>query len=90
MSIKLTETELLQAIKDAHRASVTPEEGALTSRDISEAIGRSALTTRRILRSLIRSGQVRTLRVMRESIDGRYLPVAAYVLDSPPPAKRKR
>ena len=78
----ITEAELLQALENALVADDNPE-GALTTGELSELTGWHLHTVRKALKALKAlkvAGCLRTVKVYREDLAGRYTKVPAYRL----------
>ena len=75
----ITEAELLQALESALATDDNPE-GALTTGELSELTGWHLHTVRKALKALKVAGCLRTVKVCREDLAGRYTKVPAYRL----------
>lgn len=60
------------------RASTTAAEGYLTIEEICAGTGRSRQSVLKALKEAKRSGRLSVGRVLRETIDGRLIPIPAY------------
>lgn len=74
----MTEAELLDALRDALAPSVEEPEGARTTDELMEDTGFGEKKIRRSLQILKKKGELEAVRVFRESIDGRRVPVPAF------------
>ncbi len=64
----LTESDLLDALREARLNARSEEEGYLTSTEISDLLGVSVKTVLRLLRELAKAGQLDHRMVRRESL----------------------
>jgi hypothetical protein len=83
-SVKPTEAELLDALREAFTAK--DEDGpddAFTTGDLCERTDRNPTKVQRALRDMIRRGEAECVYVYRIAIDGRRARVPAYRLKGP-------
>lgn len=76
--MRITESELLEALRDASRRSGADDSGALTSHELADALGVSHVTVLVYLKRVKRAGQLEVVRINREGVDGRVSPVTGY------------
>ena len=77
----ITEDELVAALFSAQTAGASEAvKGAVLSRDLAKAVGRSVRWVRKQLRPLVDTGQVEPVRVRVVDIAGRMTTVPAYRL----------
>ena len=81
--MKLTESELLQELREVYAQSDDPE-GYYTLAELCELLGLGKEAVRRRLKLLSSSNQLLTRRVRRTSIAGITMPVPAYAVRPSP------
>ena len=82
--MKITENELIDALRNASRRTADNPDGAMTSHEMGEALGLSHRTIIEYLRKFKRTGRLEIVRVSREGIDGRVSPVTGYRVKKTP------
>lgn len=86
--MNITESELLDAIREAARDNSSDPQGAMTVVELADAMNLDVRIARKHVATLLRSGSMECVRVRRPSIDGRIIPIPAYRLVAAP-AKKK-
>jgi hypothetical protein len=82
-SVKPTETELLDALREAFaRVEDTPD-GVFTTQDLVQMTGRGEEKVRAQIRQLMGAGEAECIHVYRTAMDGRRTRVPAYRLKGP-------
>lgn len=84
----ITQAEILDAIRDAVQTADVPD--AFTMRELQDATGWGEKQARAKMRVAKLAGRVDVVRVERENLQGRMMPVLAYRLVAPKKAKRGR
>ena len=86
--MKITENELLDALRVAQLTPTHDPSGALTSHEIGDAMGISHATVIVYLKRLKKAGRIEVVRAPREGLDGRVSPTTAYRVLPAPKGKR--
>jgi len=86
----ISESEILDAIREAANSSAGGPEDAMTIIELAEAMNVDPRIARKHVASLLKSGAMECVRVRRSSMDGRIMPVPAYRLIAAPKKKAKR
>ena len=86
----ISETEILDAIREAAANSTGGPDDAMTIAELCETMKISALIARKRVVLLLKSGAMECVRVGRPAMDGRVMQVPGYRLTVPPKKKGKR
>jgi predicted transcriptional regulator len=88
--MSISESEILDAIREATVQPNVRPEGAFTVRELATAWGMEATTVQRRLRPLVAAGKMECVRVSLVDMSGRSQPSPAYRLTATPTKKAKR
>lgn len=86
--IELSESEIVQALRDARRVDQPDPPGAFIVSEMAKKTGQSPRTVRQQITALREKGLIETVKVHRRGSDGRYIQVTAYVILKAPKARR--
>jgi hypothetical protein len=87
--MKITESEILDALRAASAQIANPDD-AFSVLELSRAVGWSRPRVQEHLLELKRTGRIELVRVTREALNGRIIPVTAYRFVTPKVAKPRR
>ena len=76
--MKITESELLEALRASVEREAPNDDGSFTSREVADLMGWGRAKARRAIRALLRAGEIETMQTYRENIQGRVAPTIAW------------
>lgn len=90
LSISISESEILDALREVGGLSPGRPEGAFTTRELAAAWGIDTTTVQRRIKPLILTGRMECVRIIEIDIAGRPQQTPAYRLVAQPKKKAKR